>query len=160
GALLDLGLALADQLAHLLGHERGVAVALAAQASRDGTEDRRALVERSAAPALETLEGAGEAAPDLGRGMLLDGANQLTGGGVDDLHGAPAVYAHERTAKRRAREGGAMSEVQRIEEQLKRAFEGEAWHGPSVRECLADVTAAQAAEHPIPAAHSIWEIVL
>ena len=53
-----------------------------------------------------------------------------------------------------------MSERARIEEQLQRAFEGEAWHGPSVREVLVGITAVQAAEHPLPAAHSIWEIVL
>ncbi|HEX9869962.1 MAG TPA: DinB family protein [Candidatus Tectomicrobia bacterium] len=53
-----------------------------------------------------------------------------------------------------------MSEIQRIEDQLRRAFEGNAWHGPAVRELLADVTAAQAAGRPLPNAHSIWEIVL
>ena len=53
-----------------------------------------------------------------------------------------------------------MNELRRIEEQLQRAYEGEAWHGPSVREVLMGVTPGQAAEHPIPAAHSIWEIVL
>ena len=53
-----------------------------------------------------------------------------------------------------------MSEIKRINDQLKRAFEGTAWHGPSVSEVLADVTAEQAAAHPIAGAHSIWEIVL
>jgi uncharacterized damage-inducible protein DinB len=53
-----------------------------------------------------------------------------------------------------------MSEIQRIEDQLRRAFEGHAWHGPAVRELLADVTAAKAAARPLPDAHSIWEIVL
>ena len=53
-----------------------------------------------------------------------------------------------------------MSEIQRIEDQLRRAFEGNAWHGPAVRELLADVTAAKAAGRPIPSAHSIWEIAL
>jgi uncharacterized damage-inducible protein DinB len=53
-----------------------------------------------------------------------------------------------------------MSERARIEEQLQRAFEGEAWHGPSVREVLVSIPPVQAAEHPLPAAHSIWEIVL
>jgi uncharacterized damage-inducible protein DinB len=54
----------------------------------------------------------------------------------------------------------AMSELQRIEDQLQRAFEGNAWHGPAVRELLADVTAARAAAKPLPTAHSIWEIAL
>jgi uncharacterized damage-inducible protein DinB len=53
-----------------------------------------------------------------------------------------------------------MSELKRINSQLKRAFEGKAWHGPSVSEVLEGVTAEQAAAHPIPGAHSIWELVL
>jgi uncharacterized damage-inducible protein DinB len=53
-----------------------------------------------------------------------------------------------------------MSEIQRIEDQLGRAFEGHAWHGPAVRELLADVTAAKAAARPLSDAHNIWEIVL
>ncbi|HSE38929.1 MAG TPA: DinB family protein [Blastocatellia bacterium] len=53
-----------------------------------------------------------------------------------------------------------MSELKRINGQLKRAFEGKAWHGPSVSEVLAGVTADQAAAHPIAGAHSIWEITL
>jgi len=53
-----------------------------------------------------------------------------------------------------------MGEIQRIEEQARRAFEGGAWHGPAVLELLAGVTAAQAAARPVPAAHSIWEIAL
>jgi uncharacterized damage-inducible protein DinB len=53
-----------------------------------------------------------------------------------------------------------MTESERIADQLKRAFEGQAWHGPAVLEALSDVTAAQAAAKPIAAAHSIWELVL
>ena len=52
------------------------------------------------------------------------------------------------------------AEVNRLEEQLRRALEGEAWHGPSVLELLAGLSAAQAASHPIAGAHSIWELVL
>jgi uncharacterized damage-inducible protein DinB len=52
-----------------------------------------------------------------------------------------------------------MSEIARIEDQLKRAFEGEAWHGPSIRELLTNVTAEMAATKPLTGAHSIWEIV-
>ena len=52
------------------------------------------------------------------------------------------------------------AEVNRLEEQLRRALEGEAWHGPSVLESLAGLSAAQAASHPIAGAHSIWELVL
>jgi uncharacterized damage-inducible protein DinB len=53
-----------------------------------------------------------------------------------------------------------VSEIERISDQLKRAFEGEAWHGPSVREVLATTTCGQAAKRPIPDAHTIWEIVV
>jgi uncharacterized damage-inducible protein DinB len=53
-----------------------------------------------------------------------------------------------------------MHEIKGIADQLKRAYEGQAWHGPSVKEILADVTAEQAARRPIAGAHSIWEIVL
>jgi uncharacterized damage-inducible protein DinB len=52
------------------------------------------------------------------------------------------------------------AEVDRLEQQLGRALEGEAWHGPSVLELLAGLSAAQAASHPIAGAHSIWELVL
>jgi uncharacterized damage-inducible protein DinB len=54
----------------------------------------------------------------------------------------------------------ATSEVDRIQDQYHRAFEGEAWHGPSVLALLEGVTALQAAAHPIPGAHSIWELTL
>jgi hypothetical protein len=52
------------------------------------------------------------------------------------------------------------TELARLEEQLQRSFEGEAWHGPSLRETLDGVTAEEASRHPIPGAHSIWELVL
>ena len=51
-----------------------------------------------------------------------------------------------------------MTEIERILDQLKRAYEGCAWHGPSVREVLSDVTAEQAAARPLAGAHSIWEL--
>lgn len=53
-----------------------------------------------------------------------------------------------------------MSEKKRLNDQLKRAFEGTAWHGPSISEVLAGVNAQQAAAHPIAGAHSIWELAL
>jgi uncharacterized damage-inducible protein DinB len=52
-----------------------------------------------------------------------------------------------------------MNETHRINSQLKHAQEGNAWHGPSLRELLDGVTAEQAAARPIPNAHSIWELV-
>ena len=54
----------------------------------------------------------------------------------------------------------ANREVERIADQLRRAFEGNAWHGPALSEVLSDVTSEQAAKKPLRAAHSIWEIVL
>jgi len=53
-----------------------------------------------------------------------------------------------------------MSEIEQIVDQLKRAYEGKAWHGPAVREVLAGVMAEQAARRPLPDAHSIWEITV
>lgn len=53
-----------------------------------------------------------------------------------------------------------MNEVERIVDQLKRAFEGEAWHGPSVLEIIESITAPQASARPFDGIHSIWEIVL
>ena len=52
-----------------------------------------------------------------------------------------------------------MTELERIADQLKRAYEGEAWHGPSVLEALKDVTPETAGKRSIPNAHSIWELV-
>jgi uncharacterized damage-inducible protein DinB len=53
-----------------------------------------------------------------------------------------------------------VSEVEFIADQLRAAFDGEAWHGPALMEILDGITAGTAAAHPIPAAHSIWELVL
>ena len=52
-----------------------------------------------------------------------------------------------------------MTEIERILDQLKRAYEGNAWHGPSVGEALAGVNASQAHARPLANAHSIWELV-
>jgi|SRR5437870_3205413 len=51
-----------------------------------------------------------------------------------------------------------MTEIERILDQLKRAYEGNAWHGPSVREVLNGITTEQAVARPLPGAHSIWEL--
>ncbi len=52
-----------------------------------------------------------------------------------------------------------MNEIERIKDQLSRAFEGESWTGPSVMEVLKDIEPEKAASKPIPNAHSIWEIL-
>jgi uncharacterized damage-inducible protein DinB len=53
-----------------------------------------------------------------------------------------------------------MPETARLADQIRRAFEGDAWHGDSVLELLKGVDARIAAAHPIKNAHSIWELVL
>ena len=53
-----------------------------------------------------------------------------------------------------------MSESVCIAEELRRAFDGSAWHGPALLELLKDVDAATAAAKPLPNVHSIWELVL
>ena len=53
-----------------------------------------------------------------------------------------------------------MPETARLADQIRRAFEGEAWHGDSVLELLSGVDAKTAAAHPIKNAHSIWELLL
>jgi uncharacterized damage-inducible protein DinB len=53
-----------------------------------------------------------------------------------------------------------MTDLERLADQFRRAFEGDAWHGASLRELLHGVTAKQAASRPIANAHTIWEIVL
>lgn len=52
------------------------------------------------------------------------------------------------------------SESALLAEQLRRAFEGNAWHGPALLELLEDVDAATAAAKPLPNVHSIWELLL
>lgn len=52
-----------------------------------------------------------------------------------------------------------MTEIDRIVDQMDRAFAGDAWHGPSLESLLDGVSAEQASLHPIAGAHSIWELV-
>ena len=52
------------------------------------------------------------------------------------------------------------TETGRIADQLERAFNGDAWHGPPLRTLLDDVDAVTAAAHPAPGAHSIWELTV
>jgi uncharacterized damage-inducible protein DinB len=53
-----------------------------------------------------------------------------------------------------------MAEIELLVDQLKRAFDGEAWHGPALMEVLEEINAETAAAHRIPGAHSIWGLVL
>lgn len=52
------------------------------------------------------------------------------------------------------------SQADRLAEQLELALHGTAWHGPSVLELLAGVSATDAAGRPAAGAHSIWELLL
>src|SRR5262245_35511265 len=52
-----------------------------------------------------------------------------------------------------------MKEAERIADQLKRAFYGDAWSGPAVMEAVSGVSAETAAKRPMPDTHSIWELV-
>lgn len=64
-------------------------------------------------------------------------------------------FNHMKSKHREAR-----SEASRIADQLRRAFDGSAWHGPALLELLEDVDACAAAARPLPNVHSIWELVL
>jgi hypothetical protein len=51
-------------------------------------------------------------------------------------------------------------ELAGILDDLKRGYDGDAWHGPSLRKVLDGVTAGAASARPIPGGHSIWELVV
>ena len=53
-----------------------------------------------------------------------------------------------------------MRPTERLLDQLNRAFGGEAWHGPALRNLLDGVTDAQAKARPIRNGHSILELVV
>jgi hypothetical protein len=53
-----------------------------------------------------------------------------------------------------------MREINRILDELQRAYSGDPWHGPSLRGALEGVDARQAMARPESSAHSIGEIVL
>ncbi len=53
-----------------------------------------------------------------------------------------------------------MTQTALLADQIRRAFDGEAWHGDPVTEILEGISAKQAAERPINNGHSIWELVL
>lgn len=53
-----------------------------------------------------------------------------------------------------------MPEISRLLDQLRRAFDGNAWSGPSLWATLDGLSARQAAARPVASAHSIWELVL
>jgi hypothetical protein len=52
------------------------------------------------------------------------------------------------------------TECRRIADQLRRAFAGDPWHGPALRDLLNGITAEQANARPMRGAHSVWELTL
>lgn len=50
--------------------------------------------------------------------------------------------------------------MQALLTEVERSVVGGAWHGPSLTEAIAGLTARQAAARPIAGAHSIWELVV
>ena len=51
-------------------------------------------------------------------------------------------------------------ETVRIADQIRRAFSGDAWHGPPLGELLEGVSEEQASTRPLSSAHTIHELVL
>ncbi|HZQ90881.1 MAG TPA: DinB family protein [Terriglobales bacterium] len=70
------------------------------------------------------------------------------------------MATHQRSQSRRKRSRNAGTETQRIAGQMRRAWKGQAWHGPSLSEVLRGIDARAAAARPLPGAHSIWELAL
>lgn len=50
-------------------------------------------------------------------------------------------------------------ELARIDDEVRRAYDSDCWHGPPLREVLKDVTATLAAEKHPQLTHSIWALV-
>jgi uncharacterized damage-inducible protein DinB len=53
-----------------------------------------------------------------------------------------------------------MTEIERIQDQMKRAYDGDPWPGPSLKKALDGVTAGMASRRTVAEAHTIWEVVL
>jgi len=52
-----------------------------------------------------------------------------------------------------------MSEVKFLVDQIRRTFDGDCWHGPSLMKTLEGVGLEQAKAKPLNGRHSIWELV-
>lgn len=53
-----------------------------------------------------------------------------------------------------------MDDAKRLAGLIERTVTGPVWHGSALAELLSDVTASEAAAHPVAGAHSIWALVL
>jgi uncharacterized damage-inducible protein DinB len=47
-----------------------------------------------------------------------------------------------------------------LADELRRALRGDAWHGPALQDVLSSLSAEEAMQRPLPAAHNVWELVL
>ena len=70
----------------------------------------------------------------------------------------PHVTHFEVVAQVGPHSGGA--EAKELARELETLAEGDNWHGPTLRELLAGVSAEAAASRPFPGTHTIWELVL
>ena len=52
-----------------------------------------------------------------------------------------------------------MTSIQRLLDELQRAYDGDPWHGLPLMTLLANITPEQAADRTIPGAHTIAELV-
>lgn len=50
-------------------------------------------------------------------------------------------------------------ETNRIKDQMRKTFYKDAWYGGSIMEFLPEISATEAASHPLEERHSIWELV-
>ena len=53
-----------------------------------------------------------------------------------------------------------VAERDRLLDELRRAWDGDPWHGDPVRRVLEGITAQQAAARPLAQGHGVWELVL
>lgn len=53
-----------------------------------------------------------------------------------------------------------MTQGEILSDEIRRSLRGDAWHGPALRDLVANMAAEEAMQRPIPTAHSIWELVL
>ena len=53
-----------------------------------------------------------------------------------------------------------MTSARLLANRIVRTYTGPMWHGPSLSEVFRHITHEQAAQRPIPSAHTIWELVL
>jgi len=53
-----------------------------------------------------------------------------------------------------------MKYTDRLADLFRNAHDGTTWHGQSVTKILQNTTAKEAAAHPVPNSHSIWDYVL